>query len=98
MDMSRHLPRWLNETTLRDLGDTYEGRIADVREEKIRNKFRLQKALEPVIHFEDGFKLCPNIGQRRALISFWGAETSAWIGRRLVVSPTLSSAWTGKAS
>jgi len=85
MDMTRHLRRWLNENALREMGDTYEGRISDVVEERIRNRFTAQKSLEPVIVFDDGWRLIPNITQRRALVEFWGADTSDWVGRRLVV-------------
>jgi hypothetical protein len=85
MDMNHHLRRWLNETTLREMNDRYDGRIARVTEELIRNRFTGQKQLEPVIGFEDGWRLVPNIGQRRALIEFFGADTEEWIGRPLAV-------------
>ena len=54
MDMARHLRRWLNETSLRELGGVYEGRIADVTEEKLRNRYTAQHQLQPVITFDDG--------------------------------------------
>jgi hypothetical protein len=85
MDMTRHLRRWLNDKALRELGDVYDGRIASVTEETIRNKFTAQKQLEPVITFEDGWRLLPNITQRRTLIEFFGPETEEWIGQRVVV-------------
>lgn len=83
--MTRHLRRWLNDKALVEMGDSYEGRIQDVTEEPIRNRFTAQKSIEPVILFEDGWKLIPNISQRKALVAFWGPETEEWIGRRLVV-------------
>jgi hypothetical protein len=83
--MTRHLRRWLNEATLRELGGDYDGRIVDVVEERLRNRFTAQKALEPVIVFEDGTRLCPNLTQRTALVSFWGPNTDEWVGRRLRV-------------
>lgn len=85
MDMSRHLRRWLNDNALRELGDSYDGVIASVTEETIRNRFTSQKQLEPVVTFEDGWRLLPNINQRRALIQFFGPDTTDWIGQRLVV-------------
>jgi hypothetical protein len=85
MDMNRHLRRWLNDKALSELGDSYEGRIAAVTEEQIRNRFTGQNQLEPVITFEDGWRLIPNISQRRALIEFFGSETNEWLGQRLVV-------------
>lgn len=85
MDMNRHLRRWLNDRTLRELGDAYDGVIASVSEEMIRNRFTAEKKLEPVITFEDGWRLLPNISQRRALIQFFGADTGEWVGQRVVV-------------
>lgn len=84
MDMGRHLHRWLNDKALsQQFGDVYEGRIAAVGEQVIRNRFTAQKQLEPVIRFDDHWCLIPNISQRRALIELWGPETDDWIGRRL---------------
>lgn len=86
MDMTRHLRRWLNDRALREhFDDSYEGRISDVTEEVIRNRFTGVKQLEPVVTFEDGWRLVPNISQRRALIEFFGPESENWKGRRLVV-------------
>lgn len=86
MDMTRHLRRWLNDKALSEnFSDRYEGRIADVTEEVIRNRFTGVKQLEPVVVFEDGWRLVPNVGQRRALIEFFGPETDDWKGHRLVV-------------
>jgi hypothetical protein len=86
MDMTRHLRRWLNDKALNENFDgEYEGRIGDVTEETIRNRFTGQKQLEPVVIFEDGWRLLPNINQRRALIELMGADTEVWIGRRLCV-------------
>jgi hypothetical protein len=67
------------------MGDSYEGQIRTVIEEQIRNRFTGQRQLEPVIYFEDGWKLVPNITQRQALIQFWGPHTEDWEGRRLIV-------------
>jgi hypothetical protein len=86
MDMNRHLRRWLNGTALRrEFGGHYEGIIAEVLEEKLKNTFTATKELQPVIVFEDGWRLCPNIGMRRALINIFGPETKDWVGRRIVV-------------
>lgn len=85
VDMTRHLRRWLNDTALRKFGGTYEGIIADVVEEPIRNRFTWVKQTEPVIVFEDGWRVIPNITMRKTLIEFWGANTEDWIGQRLEV-------------
>lgn len=84
--MTRHLRRWLNDKALNEHFDgEYEGRIADVTEEIIRNRFTGLKQLEPVVIFEDGWRLLPNINQRRALIELFGADTEDWRGSVLVV-------------
>lgn len=86
MDMTKHLRRWLNLDSLRlEFDGRYEGRISDVIEEKLNNHFKGEKGLEPVLVFSDGWRLCPNLSQRRALIEFWGKDTNDWIGRELVV-------------
>lgn len=85
MDMRKHLRRWLNGPELRKLGDRYEGRIDRVTEEQVRNRFTGQKQIEPVIHFDDGYRLVPNYGMRVRLIEFWGDDTEDWIGHRLQV-------------
>lgn len=85
MDMNSHLRKWLNDAALREMDDRYEGVILAVTEELIRNRFTAQKVLEPVIAFKDGYRLVPNINQRRALVEFFGPESDEWVGRRLVV-------------
>ena len=88
MDMRRHLIRLITLSVLEEMGDRYEGVIAEVIEEPVRNKFKGTKNLEPVIVFGDGWRYVPNIAARRALIGFWGSETDDWIGRRLIVFRT----------
>ena len=83
--MRRHLRRWLDNAVLRELGDRYEGIIANVVERTLRNRFTCTRELQPVIEFEDGLRLVPNITMRRTLIEFFGADTEEWIGRRVVV-------------
>jgi hypothetical protein len=85
MDMRRHLRRWLNDAELQRLGDRHEGTIASVTEEEIRNRFTATRQFEPVITFEDGWRVVPNISMRRALVEALGPETDSWIGRRIVV-------------
>jgi hypothetical protein len=85
MDMTRHLQRWLTLGELQKVEDRYEGVIADVVESALRNPFTKQRGVQPVILFEDGWRVVPNIAMRRALIEFFGTETRMWIGRRFVV-------------
>ena len=70
------------------MSDSYEGIIADVIEQPVRNRFTATRELEPVIVFEDGWRLIPNIGMRQTLVEFFGWETDAWVGRRIVVYRT----------
>jgi hypothetical protein len=85
MDMKRYLRRWLTDAELRRLGDRYEGVIAEILEERLRNRFTGTKEAQPVIVFDDGYRLVPNLGMRQALIEFWGRESADWTGRRLIV-------------
>ena len=79
--MGRHLRRWLNEKSLRELGGLYEGRIASVTEEKLRNGYTAQHQLQPVIGFEDGWLLVPNLTQRVALVAALGLKRTTGLAR-----------------
>lgn len=83
--MAKHIPRWLNEAALREMGDRFEGRIVDVVEQRIHNKYSKTSQMEPVLVFDTGHRLIPNIAQRKALVEFFGPDTRDWHGRRLVV-------------
>jgi hypothetical protein len=87
MDMRRHTRRWLNDTALASEFDgTFEGVIAAVTEEQVRNRFTAQRELQPVIAFaEGGWRVVPNLGMRTALIEMLGPETDQWIGRRISI-------------
>ena len=81
MDMRRHLKSWLTIPTLRERGGTYDGTIASVREEEVRNAYKQARELQPVIAFEDGARVIPNIGMRRELVAHYGPDTDHWVGR-----------------
>jgi len=83
--MTKHLRRWLNEASFRDMGGAYDGVIQAVTEELVHNRFTGQRTLQPIIHFDDGWLLLPNLTQRKALIEIFGAETDAWVGDRIGV-------------
>jgi len=87
MNMGRHLRRYLNYDTLRAMpGEMYEGRIAAVTEQHLRNRYTTHRQLEPVIAFDDGYLLVPNLTQRVALCEAFGTpETENWIGEQLTV-------------
>ena len=85
MDIRRHLKRWLNDGELQEMGGSYEGTIADVVEEQVRNRFTTRREVQPVIVFYDGWRLIPNIGMRRALVEMFGPETNDWVDRRIRV-------------
>ena len=72
MDMTRHLQRWLSLKDLEKFGDRYDGVIADVVESTLRNPFTKQREVQPVIVFEDGWRLVPNIAMRE------GADRVFW--------------------
>ena len=83
--MSKTLPRWLTNTVVEGLGGEYVGVIESVAMMPVRNPYTTQTSDEPVITFEDGRKIVPNIGMRRRLIAAFGKETDAWFGRRITV-------------
>src|SRR5262245_54485692 len=85
MDMRRHLTHWLNAAALERLGNRYEGTIADVVEQVVNNRFAGKKEIQPVIEFEDGWRVIPTLSMRARLIEMFGPETDAWRGRRLAV-------------
>lgn len=85
MDMTRFLKHLLNDRELARMGGRYEGRIVGVTVESMRNKFRFTTGEEPVIVFEDGWRLVPNYGMRLALIQTFGDESDGWIGRSIIV-------------
>jgi len=86
MDMMRFLKRLLNDRELKRMdGGRYQGRIADVLAESMRNKFKGTTSDEAVIVFEDGWRLVLNWGMRLALIENFGPDSEAWLGRSIIV-------------
>jgi hypothetical protein len=63
----------------------YEGVIADVQRERMRNKWNATSSDEPVIHFLDGKRLVLNKAMLMACIEFFGEDSSNWIARRVRV-------------
>lgn len=84
-DMTRHLQPWLTDKALAEMGGEYEGVVAGVSEEYIRNRFTAQRSLEVVITFDDGHRLIPNKTVLQKFITWFGAESDAWVGRRVRV-------------
>ena len=80
MDMRRHLKRRMTNHDLEQMGDTYHGVIADVVVEEMRNIYTTKYEEQPVIVFEDGWQLVPNLGIRRDLTDWLGFESDNWIG------------------
>jgi hypothetical protein len=83
--MTKFLKQLLNDRELLRLGGRYEGVIAAVHVEPMRNRFKGTTGDEPVIVFHDGWRLVPNYGMRLLLIEHFGAESNDWIGRTVVV-------------
>jgi hypothetical protein len=86
MDMRRHVATWINDALLVRLGGSYEGVISGVVEQLVRNRYTAQRERHPVIEFNDGHRLVPNTGMRRALIEMFGPHTEHWCGRKIVVT------------
>ena len=87
VDMTRHLRRWLNDKALSEnFDDRYEGRVADVTEEMIRNKFTGAN----VVTFEDGWRLLPNVNS--------AAPSSSCSGKRRTTGRATGSSSIGTAS
>lgn len=85
-DMSRHLKQWLTDRALVDLGGEFEGVVAMVTEELIRNRFTAQRSMEVVVAFdESGYRLILNKGMLTKFIGWFGPESDNWIGRRIRV-------------
>ena len=86
MDMRRHLrSHFVTNADLEVKGGSFESIIAEVLEEEMQNRYRGQRELQPVIVFEDGKRLVPNMGIRHELIEALGEESDGWIGRRIRV-------------
>jgi len=87
MDMNRFLHHRLTNAKLMEfLEFRYEGRICNVVEEEVFNKFKLTKTERvPNIMFDDGWEWIPNLAARRQLSEAWGPETDGWVGRRMAI-------------
>jgi hypothetical protein len=78
--------QWLNRETLSAMPhERFEDEIVDVVEEVINNRFAGKKQPEPVIPFNDGWRLIPNLAMRQQLVTLFGHETNMWRGRHVVV-------------
>src|SRR5207249_1196577 len=76
MNISKYTVKWLTGSALATMdGERYEGIIADVREQILRNKYTLAKESQPVVCFADGWQIVPNMQMRHALREKWGDET-----------------------
>lgn len=63
----------------------YEGRIASVAEEVIRNQFLGKNETVVVLRFDDGAFWIPSQKALNVLIPALGFESDDWIGRRIAV-------------
>ena len=85
MDMGRFVRRMLNRAELMQMSGQYEGVIAEVVEEEVRNSYKRATEVVPMIRFEDGECVIPNIGMRKTLIDALGTDTEAYVGVRVMV-------------
>ena len=97
MDMRRHLKRRMTNRDLEQMGGNYDGVIADVVLEEMRNRFKAKREEHPVIAFEDGWQLVPNLGIRKDLVHSLGSESDNWIGAsiRIFLRPMTRSNGSG---
>jgi hypothetical protein len=101
MDIDEFLPKstWINNAELRSRGGRYSGVVANVTAQEVRNPYAKpgepKKQIQPVIHFEDGCRLIPNVPMRRELKERLGNDTDRWIGEQLVVELRVGKSGTG---
>jgi hypothetical protein len=95
MNVTPHLRRYLSNQMLATLDDVFTGTIADVTEERVRNRFAWERdkndrprpvtTVELVVVFENGLRWIPNQNARQALVTWFGTESDNWRGRRVQV-------------
>jgi hypothetical protein len=85
MDMTRYLKPYLTVPVLEALGGEYEGIIAEVVNERLRNRFKATSSDEPVIVFQDGKRLVLNKAMLQASLCWFGEDSARWPGRRIRV-------------
>lgn len=85
VDIRRFLPRRLNDEALELLGGSYTGTLTHVVVREQWNRYAKERQLQPVMIFEDGWRLVPNDGMRADLAKALGSETDAWAGAVLRV-------------
>ena len=83
--MKRFLKPMLTVPTLDALGGDYEGVIATVQEETIRNRFKGQQYQEAVLTFQDGMRMVLNKTMLTKCIGWFGSDSLDWTGRRIWV-------------
>ena len=81
--MRKHLKRNMNNSDLEQMDGSYEGVIVEVTLEEMWNRHRGKREEHPIITFEDGWRIVPNIGMRRDLVDGFGPESEDWIGSRV---------------
>ena len=81
--MTKKLGVWLTGAAIHALGDRYDGRVADVREQPIRNKWTMQTSVEAVLVFDDGKQLVLSHGMLVELMGRFGSESDDWVGHSI---------------
>ena len=85
MNLTRYLKQFLTVPLLQAMGGEYEGIIADVREECLRNRFKAASEEQAVVVFTDGKRLVLNKTMLLACIRWFGDDSKNFIGRRIRV-------------
>jgi hypothetical protein len=81
--MTKKLGVWLSGGAIHAMGDRYDGTIAAVEEQPVRNKWKMQTSMEDVLIFEDGKQLVVSHSMRLELIARFGSESDDWIGQSI---------------
>jgi hypothetical protein len=79
--MTRKMGPWLTGAAVHAMGDRYDGIIAAVEEQEVRNRWTTRTSLEDVVVFGDGKRLVLSHGMRLELIARFGSESNDWLGQ-----------------
>lgn len=85
MDMRTKLGIWLTGETVHAMGDRYEGVIAEVAEQMVRNRFTTKTGPVLVVVFTDCKQLVLNRTMQFELMERFGHNSDHWLGETIVV-------------
>lgn len=95
--MRKHIPKWLNNETLKAMPDaSYDGTIASVDPQSIFNKWKGEQEWQVVIFFADGYQWIPSPQAKKALHEWFGGNIKNYVGKRIHIACTLERWTNGK--